>query len=1135
MASSSSSRSALAFSSQPWKYHVFLSFRGEDTRKTFVDHLYTALEQQGIHTYKDDETLPRGESIGPSLEKAIEESQISVIIFSKNYVDSSWCLDELAYIMKCKDRKGQIVMPIFYDVEPSIVRKQKQIYGEAFSKHELENNKKVESWRKALVDASSISGWEIKLMANGHESKGIKEIVDTISHRLCPLTSSANENYIGIEARMKDLKSKLEIGSGGVRMIGIWGVGGGGKTTLALSIYSEISSQFDGFCFVENIREESSRYGLEKLQKKILSDVLKKTEMEVNKVGGKWLPDDRLRRINVLIVLDDVDHHDQLKALAGSHNWFGEGSRIIITTRDEHVLTAHKVDVIHNITLLSDDEAMNLFCKLAPQEYRSKEDYELLSKEVISYSGGLPLALTVLGCFLCDKDINTWRSVLARLKKIPETDIVEKLKISYDGLKPVEKELFLDIACFFRRRYKDERIMAMFDACGFYPGIGIRVLTEKALITISDGRFDMHDLVQEMGHYIVRGEHPNNPEKHTRVWKKEDVLKVFATNATEELDMIQAIRFECYSYGPVELLPPVVANMKNLRWVDWRGYYASPFPTNFPPRELCCLILDCYSQKQLWKGYKLLPNLKIMELYDLKKLITTPDFDRLPNLERFVLHGCRCLKEIHPSIGRLKGLVFLSIEFFPSLKIFPPITQLKELETLSLSYWHKLVKLLEIQQQNMDNLPQLHPDSSGKEVKKSSTNFSVTCWTCGDTEVKKPGEDLIDVEECCLEEPFSPHNNMKLHTVLWLFPRGLRKLDLWFCNLGDKEMGSAVWDLPNLEELNLAGNYFSRLNFSLLRLPRLKWLNVSGCENLVGLSELPSSIAVLRADWCTSLKSLGDISNCKWLWKVSLRGDNELGPLVSDILLDSVLQGNAIEHHFISVALAHQITPKRFVGRLFRRTTFTLDLPHDWQEVDQDSQSELWQESNNEALAPKYDETATFLGYVSFSSLRHTTSLNSSYNKISFSLDIRYEKSLYGKTYIGAELIPKEQKGDQVQTSCSEFWDGEGKYRDIFRIQNDSVKILWQPDNDTSQSGMEVVFKVNVQNAKEKREAMKAVSSVAGIRSIAMDMKHKKLTVIGVTNLVVIISKLRKRWDTKVLSAGPARGLWKLIGPTILS
>ncbi|KAL7588768.1 hypothetical protein Lser_V15G37389 [Lactuca serriola] len=128
MASSSSSSPALApvISSQSWKYDVFLSFRGEDTRKTFVDHLYMALERDGIYTYKDDETLPRGNSIRPSLLKAIEESQIAVVIFSENYVDSSWCLDELACIMKCKKTKGQIVMPIFYDVDPSEVRKQKR-------------------------------------------------------------------------------------------------------------------------------------------------------------------------------------------------------------------------------------------------------------------------------------------------------------------------------------------------------------------------------------------------------------------------------------------------------------------------------------------------------------------------------------------------------------------------------------------------------------------------------------------------------------------------------------------------------------------------------------------------------------------------------------------------------------------------------------------------------------------------------------------------------------------------------------------------------------------------------------------------------------------------------------------------
>ncbi|KAI3516563.1 hypothetical protein L1887_15482 [Cichorium endivia] len=151
MAASSSSPSVPAFSSHGWKYHVFLSFRGEDTRKTFVDHLYTALTQQGIYTYKDDETLPRGESIGPSLMTAIEESKIAVIIFSENYANSSWCLDELVHIMKCNAR-GQTVIPIFYDIDPSEVRKQKRKYGEAFVNHESENKKKIKSWGQAILD-----------------------------------------------------------------------------------------------------------------------------------------------------------------------------------------------------------------------------------------------------------------------------------------------------------------------------------------------------------------------------------------------------------------------------------------------------------------------------------------------------------------------------------------------------------------------------------------------------------------------------------------------------------------------------------------------------------------------------------------------------------------------------------------------------------------------------------------------------------------------------------------------------------------------------------------------------------------------------------------------------------------------
>ncbi|KAL8252510.1 hypothetical protein R6Q59_036203 [Mikania micrantha] len=133
----------------------------------------------------------------------------------------------------------------------------------------------------------------------------------------------------------------------------------------------------------------------------------------------------------------------------------------------------------------------------------------------------LPLALKVLGSFLYDKTKDGWVSTLDRLKDIPEDAILDQLKISYDGLKNVEKELFLDIACFFRWSKKYDK-MEMFEACDFHPEIGIEVLRQKALISIVDGWFHMHDLVQEMGHYIVRREYPNNPDKQQNLETKRD-------------------------------------------------------------------------------------------------------------------------------------------------------------------------------------------------------------------------------------------------------------------------------------------------------------------------------------------------------------------------------------------------------------------------------------------------------------------------------------------------------------------------------------------------------------------------------------------------------------------------------------
>jgi hypothetical protein len=151
-------------------YDVFLSFRGEDTRKNFTDHLYFALTQAGINTFRDDNELQRGHDISSELLQAIQGSKISVIVFSRNYADSRWCLEELVKIMECRRTVRQLVLPIFYDVDPSDVRHQTGSFAQAFVEHEeryLMDIDKVLRWRRALIEAANLSGWDLRNTADG--------------------------------------------------------------------------------------------------------------------------------------------------------------------------------------------------------------------------------------------------------------------------------------------------------------------------------------------------------------------------------------------------------------------------------------------------------------------------------------------------------------------------------------------------------------------------------------------------------------------------------------------------------------------------------------------------------------------------------------------------------------------------------------------------------------------------------------------------------------------------------------------------------------------------------------------------------------------------------------------------------
>ncbi|KAL8258355.1 hypothetical protein R6Q59_030396 [Mikania micrantha] len=421
MLSASSPQSTHVSSSQSWEYDVFLSFKGEDTRKTFIDHLYSALVYRQIITYKDDLTLTSGESITSLLIKNIQKSRIAVIIFSKNYAASSVCLDELAFIMKNRDEQGQILMPIFYDVEPSEVREQTGHYREALRNYEYNKNK-VQSWREALTRAGGLPGWEC---SNRHDViYMIIKICDdilvilssdlSISEESCE--TSTNTYLIGMETRMQELILSLKVGSGGVDMVGICGMWGSGKSTLASSVYDEISHEFEGSCFVKNVRARSRIHGLKTLQEEILSNVLKSEVTFTNLEQGTHMMETRLRDISVLIVLDDVHHTDHLRMLAGSQNWFGKGSRVIFTTRNQYLFDDHSART-YNVRMLNDTEAIEVFSwhafgKREPLQ-GFKEDSVL---SMVSKCGGHPSVLQSLGSFLHGKHRSEWMRILDRLE-----------------------------------------------------------------------------------------------------------------------------------------------------------------------------------------------------------------------------------------------------------------------------------------------------------------------------------------------------------------------------------------------------------------------------------------------------------------------------------------------------------------------------------------------------------------------------------------------------------------------------------------------------------------------------------------------------------------------------------------------
>ncbi|CAL2275726.1 unnamed protein product [Prunus armeniaca] len=684
-------------SSSQWKYDVFLSFRGEDTRKGFTDHLYTALEHQGITTFREDLELQKGMAISPQILTAIEESRFALIVLSRNYASSTWCLDELVTILECME-ETKTVLPIFYDVDPSDVRKQTGTVAEAFIKHEerfVDDAKKVRKWRAAFKKIANLSGWNSK---DWYESKLVKDIAEVLRRKL--LFSSVENQIVGIDSRLKPINLLLGAGVDDVRFVGIWGVGGIGKTTIARVVHERISNEFEFSIFIGNVRNIVEKGGLVSLQKQLLSGIWMTKDDISNLHEGAMIIRRVLCQKKVLLILDDVNHFEQLESVAGNHEWFGCGSRVLITTRNEHLLIKHGVERRFQVKGLKSEDALQLFTWKAFKKDYPEKYYLILSNHIVSYVKGLPLALEVLGSFLHGRGLSEWNSTLGKLG-VCNLEIFEALKISYDGLDDNEKKMFLDIACFFNGKDKDRVI----EACDVSAVVILEVLIERSLVKILGGRLWMHDSLQEMGRQIILREFPDEPGRCSRLWFREDADHVLSKNTgTEAIEGIvlhpadpgaqvhanaksfsKMVKLRYLKISNVSIYNGLEDLPNSLRILKWTGYPLTYFPPHFNPEKLLELKM-CHSYiKHFRMGTKPLHNLKTIKLSHSLNLVSTPNFKGMPNLEVLILEGCTRLFEVDPSIQVLERLTLLNLKDCKNLAHLPSsVGCLKSLKVLNL-------------------------------------------------------------------------------------------------------------------------------------------------------------------------------------------------------------------------------------------------------------------------------------------------------------------------------------------------------------------------------------------------------------------------------------------------------------------
>lgn len=376
-----------------------------------------------------------------------------------------------------------------------------------------------------------------------YEAKFVQKIVYVIEDKLRRPIVRVARYPVGIDFRARNISLWLQQKSTNVELLVLCGMGGIGKTTIAKFVYNLNFRRFECSSFLANVRETCKQpHGLVHLQNQLLSNVLKGERQKI------WNVDEGIIKIKEslchktsLLVLDDVDETYQLDALIGKREFY-PGSKIILTTRNKWFLRAHDVHRVHTVEKLDHNESLELFSRHAFGKKHPVEGYMDLSERVARRCLGIPLALLVLGSSLSGRSTDVWTSALEKLEAIPDAQIIQKLKVSYDCLQDDhDRNLFLHIACFFIGEDKD-CVGKILDKCDFFSIVGIQNLIDRCLLNHDlFNKLTMHHSIQEMAREIVRKESPTLPGDRSRLWHHVDSFSVLKEKSVRDILLMRMI------------------------------------------------------------------------------------------------------------------------------------------------------------------------------------------------------------------------------------------------------------------------------------------------------------------------------------------------------------------------------------------------------------------------------------------------------------------------------------------------------------------------------------------------------------------------------------------------------------------